>query len=157
MKILLILVVAGLASLSSFVVHLATVEWLPVWIASQMQGLQIQPSWDVRYIAATTSFEYGLAAVALYSLARNKLLVFGVFKASLLFSILLASIHGAFVRQPLMDYVVGNPLHVVLVQNGFKWLVWLLMSFLVVFGFELAIKISGANKALQRSANSSAR
>jgi hypothetical protein len=56
-----------------------------------------------------------------------------------------------------MDYVVGNPLHVVLVQNGFKWLVWLLMSFLVVFGFELAIKISGANKALQRSANSSAR
>jgi hypothetical protein len=84
-------------------------------------------------------------------------LVFGVFKASLLFSILLASIHGAFVRQPLMDYVVGNPLHVVLVQNGFKWLVWLLMSFLVVFGFELAIKISGANKALQRSANSSAR
>jgi hypothetical protein len=147
MKILLILVVAGLASLSSFVVHVATVEWLPAWIASQMQGLQIQPSWDVRYIAAATSFEYGLAAVALYYLARNKLLIFGVFKASLLFSILLASIHGAFVRQPLMDYVVGNPLHVVLVQNGFKWLVWLLMSFLVVFGFELAIKISGANKA----------
>ncbi len=147
MKIILIFVLAIIASMSSLVVHVATVEWLPTWIGSQMQGLQIQPSWDVRYIAAVTSVEYGLAAIALYYLAREKLLAFGVFKAVIIFSILLASIHGAFIRQPLMDYLIGNPMHVVLVQNGFKWLIWIIMSLIVVCGFELIVKKSGANKA----------
>lgn len=142
LKFFLIFLVAVLASLSSFLVHVITAEWLSSWVGSQMQGLQIQPSWNVRYIAAVTSLEYGFAAIGLYYLARNKLLVLGVIKASILFSVLLASIHGAFIRQPFMDYVVGNPLNVVLVQNAFKWLVWLLMSFVVVFGFEFVVKIS---------------
>lgn len=142
MKYVLILIVAVVASASSFVVHIATIEWLPDWVSSQMQGREIQPSWDVRYVAGVTSIEYGVAAVALYYLAREKLIRLGQFKAVLLYSILMTSIHGAFFRQPFMDYVVGNPLHVVLVQNGFKWLVWLLMSFCVVFGFELVIKIT---------------
>ena len=148
MKIILIFVVAVIASTSSFVVHVATVEWLPDWIGNQMQGVSIQPSWDVRYIAGVTSIEYGMAAIALYYLAREKLLDYGKFKSALLFSVLLMAIHGAFVRQPFMDYVVGNPFHVVLVQNGFKWLVWLLMSFCVVFGVELVNKVTGANKPM---------
>ncbi|KUI97284.1 hypothetical protein VRK_34730 [Vibrio sp. MEBiC08052] len=49
--------------------------------------------------------------------------------------------------------MVGNPFHVVLVQNGFEWLVWLLMSFCVVFGFEFVIKITSANKSTQLAAN----
>ena len=137
MKLLPLLIIATVASLSSFVVHVGTVEWLPTWIGNQMQGLQIQASWEVRYIAAITSIEYGIAALALYYFAREKLLCFGVAKASLIFSILLTSIHGAFIRQPLMDFMVGNPIEVVLLQNSFKWLVWFLMSFVVVFGFEL--------------------
>ncbi len=147
MKIFLIFVIAIVASMSSFVVHVATVEWLPAWIASQMQGLQIQPSWNVRFIAAVTSVEYGLAAITLYYLAREKLLAFGKFKATIIYSILLASIHGAFIRQPLMDYLIGNPMHVTLVQNGFKWMIWLIMSLTIVCGFELIVKKSGAINA----------
>ncbi|MCP3922077.1 MAG: hypothetical protein GY714_05760 [Desulfobacterales bacterium] len=140
MKIFLIFVIAIVASMSSFVVHIATVDWLPVWIGNQMQGINIQPSWSVRYVAAVTSVEYGLAGIVLYSLAREKLLVFGTFKTAIIFSILLASIHGAFVRQPLMDYLVGNPMHVALVQNAFKWLIWLIMSFVIVYGYEFIVK-----------------
>ena len=156
MKFFLIFIVAVVASTSSFIVHVATVEWLPSWISSQMEKLSIQPSWDVRYIAGVTSLEYGIAAIALYYLGRNKLIGFGKFKASLVFSVLLMAIHGAFLRQPFMDYVVGNPIHVILVQNFFKWLVWLLMSFCVVFGFEFIIKVACANKSIQPTANSSA-
>ena len=156
MKFFLIFIVAVVASASSFIVHVATVEWLPSWVSGQMQGLPIQPSWDVRYIAGVTSLEYGIAAIALYYLARNKLIGFGKFKAALVFSVLLMAIHGAFLRQPLMDYVVGNPIHVVLVQNFFKWLVWLLMSFCVVFGFEFVIKVACANESIQPTANASA-
>lgn len=141
MKIFLIFIIAVLASASSFIVHVTTVEWLPSWIGNQMQGITVQPSWNIRYIAGITSLEYGLAAIALYYLARDKLLIFGKLKSAILFSILLTAIHGAFFRQPFMDYVVGNPLHVVLVQNGFKWMVWLIMSFCVVYGVEWVDKI----------------
>jgi len=156
MKYFLIFIVAVAASASSFIIHVATVEWLPSWVSGQMQGLSIQPSWDIRYIAGITSLEYGVAAIALYYLARDKLIGFGKFKEALVFSVLLMAIHGAFLRQPFMDYVVGNPVHVVLVQNLFKWLVWLLMSFFVVFGFEFVTKVTCANKSIQPIANASA-
>ena len=146
MKFFLIIVVAAMASASSFIVHVATVEWLPAWVGSQMQGIVIQPSWDVRYVAGITSIEYGLAASTLYYFSRGTLIQFGYFKASLIFAILLAAIHGAFIRQPLMDYIVGNPAHVVLVQNGFQWLIWLLMSFFVVYGSEFIVERLSANK-----------
>jgi len=54
-RIFLFILVAAIASLSSFLVHLVTVEWLPTWIGMQMQGLQTHPSWDVRYIAGVTT------------------------------------------------------------------------------------------------------
>ncbi|WP_020407995.1 hypothetical protein [Hahella ganghwensis] len=139
MKYLLLMMVAAVASASSFIVHVATVEWLPAWIGNQMQGIGVQPSWDIRYIAGLTSIEYGLAASAFYLLARDKLILMGRFKTSLLFATLLAAIHGALLRQPIMDYVIGNPLLVVLVQNSFQWLVWLLMSFLVIYGVEIVM------------------
>lgn len=145
MKYFLFLIVAVVASASSFVVHVATIEWLPAWIGHQMQGVSIQPSWNVRYIAGD-----GIGAIALYYFARNKLIRLGQLKAALLFSILLMAIHGALLRQPLMDYVVGNPIQVALVQNSFKWLVWLLMSCCVVFGFEFVIKLTDKSVGYQR-------
>lgn len=148
MKLFLIFLVAAVASTSSFIIHVISAEWLPTWIGSQMQDILIQPSWDVRYIAGITSIEYGFAAVALYFLARDKLAKFGRFKSSIIFSVLLASIHGAFIRQPFMDFVVGNPVQVVLVQNGFKWLIWIIMAFVVVYGYESLLKLS-VNQSVQ--------
>ncbi|SIO96741.1 hypothetical protein [Vibrio spartinae] len=136
MRIFYFLVVAAIASSSSFIVHIISAEWLPSWVATQMQGMSIQPSWSVRYVALITSIEYGLGATVLYMLAREKLIIFGRMKATIIFSVLLMAIHGAFVRQPLMDFLIGNPIHVVVVQNGFKWLVWLLMSLIVIVGYE---------------------
>ncbi len=142
MKLILIVLLAVLASFSSFIIHVIAVEWLPGWIGTQMQGLQVQPSWDVRYLAAATSIEYGLAAIGLYYLARDKLLAFGKLKSAMIFSALLMAIHGVLLRQPLMDFAIGNPIHVALVQNAFKWLPWIIMAFVVVYGFELIHKLT---------------
>ena len=149
MKYLYLVVITILASASSFIVHISTVEWLPSWIGSQMQGIDIQPSWNFRYIAGATSIEYGFAALAIYFLGRDKLIVHGKVKASLILGIILAAIHGAFIRQPLMDVIIGNPIHVALVQNAFQWLIWFLMSFWIVFGVEFVMmkkKLSKCNK-----------
>lgn len=139
-KLIICFVIAALASASAFVVHVVTVEWLPNWIGSQMAGKQVSPSWDVRYIAMITSIEYGIACLFLYYLLREKILIKGKCIAILILFALLTALHGALLRQPLMDFIVGNPLQVVLVQNGFKYLVWLLMSFVTVLAYERFIK-----------------
>lgn len=141
MKLFLIILLASTTALAGFVIHVIAVEWLPQWISGQMQGIEVQASWDVRYLAAATAIEYGLAAIGLYYLAREKLLSLGKLKAALIFSVLLTAIHGVFLRQPLMDFAIGNPLHVTLVQNGFKWAPWILTAFIVVYGYELIKKI----------------
>lgn len=145
MKIALLIVLVTLSSLSGFVVHVISAEWLPDWIAGEMKGVSVSPSWDVEYTAAVTSVEYGASALLLYHFGREKLIRCGVMKASLIFSCLLAGIHAALIRQPLMDFTIGNPIHVVLVQNSFRWLVWLLMGLIVVWGYEF-IHRKGANK-----------
>jgi len=142
MRVFLILLLVFTASFSGFVIHVLTIEWLPQWIGAQMQNIEITASWDVRYMAAITSIEYGVAALALYLLARKYLLQWGQLNAALFFSMLLIAIQGLLIRQPLMDLMIGNPWHVVVVQNAFKWLPWILMAFIIVFGYELINKIS---------------
>nr|MBF4265025.1 hypothetical protein [Vibrio anguillarum] len=87
-----------------------------------------------------TSLEYGISAIVLYWLIRDKIIKYGQFKAFIILSLLLTALHGALIRQPLMDFVVGNPIEVALVQNAFKWLVWVLMSLVTVYGFERVVK-----------------
>lgn len=122
--------------------HVFTVEWLPEWISTQMQGLEVKPSWDVRYVAAITSIEMGLGALGLYYFGRHRFIQMGRFKSVLLFSALLLALNGRLIRQPLMDFVIGNPWHVAMVQNAFNWLSWILMAFIVVYGYELVISFT---------------
>ncbi len=135
-----LLLVAAVASSSSFIIHVLTVEWLPGWIGQQMEGKTISPSWDVRYIAMITSVEYGVAALLIYHFLRDKILAWGMPLVVLSLFALLAATHGALIRQPLMGYIVGNPIQVVLVQNGSKYLIWFLMAFITVFGYEFLNK-----------------
>ena len=136
MKQLSFFLLVVIASLAGFIVHVIAVEWLPSWIGSQMQGVELKPSWAVRYIAGMTSVEYGFAILILYHFSRDKLLSYGKFKASMFLSALLLALQALLIRQPLMDYLIGNPLHVVIVQNGFIWLSWIILSFITVYGYE---------------------
>ena len=140
MKIFLLIILAITASLSGFIIHVITVEWLPTWIASQMNGVELKPSWAVRYVAAITSIEYGAATIILYALAREKLIKFGLAKASIILSALLLALNALLIRQPFMDYLIGNPIQIVIVQNLFKWLTWIILSFIIVYGYEFINK-----------------
>ena len=140
MKYLQYLAIAALASSLGFIVHVFSAEWVQGWVAQIMQGRSVTPSWDVRYIATLTSLEYGASTIVLYWLIRDKVIKYGKFKAFITLSLLFTALHGALVRQPLMDYIIGNPVEVVLVQNALKWLVWILMSLVVVYGSERLAK-----------------
>ena len=134
-------IVAVLASCCGFLVHLINAEWVNLWVSGQMQNAVLTPSWDVKYVALLTSIEYGLAAVFMYSLMRKQLITRGKLFAVSVFSILLAAIHGAFLRQGLMDWVIGNPFHVVVVQGVMRWLVWVLTAAVVVIGVEFVFNL----------------
>lgn len=140
MKIFQYLIIAALASSCGFIVHVFSAEWLQSWIAQIMEGHKVSSSWAVRYIAILTSLEYGISTLILYWLVRDKIIPYGKFKAFVILSLLLTALHGALIRQPLMDFIIGNPIEVALLQNIFKWLVWILMSFVVVYGSERVVR-----------------
>jgi hypothetical protein len=114
--------IAGAAT--GFAIHLGTQAWIREWVAAHMAGRSVAPSWDVRLLAAATSLELGVATVFVYVLLRKSLPGLPtIFRGALLAALLLA-VTGRLVRQPVMDLAIGNPVSVVLIQDGVAWLTW---------------------------------
>lgn len=113
------------AAATGFVIHVGSQRWVQEWVSARMQGREVTASWDVRYLALASSLEVGIGLVVLYALVRGHL----PFKSSavrgLVLGVLLLAVMGRLVRQPLMNFIIGNPLPVVAVQDGVSWLVWL--------------------------------
>lgn len=138
-KILWFALVVVAASVTGILVHIANIEWALPWIAHQMNSQPLISSWQLRDLAIITSVEYGIAAFAIYLLARNKLQRFGKLTTTVIFAALLLMLHGNLLRQPIMDFATGTVLSVVLLQNGMTWLMWLLVSAIIVYGCEWVI------------------
>ncbi|MEM9634602.1 MAG: hypothetical protein AAGA50_24950 [Pseudomonadota bacterium] len=132
-----ILAAASLAAAAGFVIHVFTVEWIHEWVAGQMAGKTVQPSWDVRVPAALSSMEMGLALTICYALLKYRFPGLRWWIGGFGLGCLMLAVQGRLLRQPLMNWLVGNPIEVVLVQDGIAWLTWLVMALIVAFVFEL--------------------
>ncbi len=132
------MIAATLASLTGFVIHVFSHEWVMAWITKHIQGHEdnIAEAWDVRYIAAITSIETGIGLVVLYALLHSAL----PFKSSLVrgfaLGILLLAVMGSLFRQPIMNLVAGNPPSVVIVQDGITWFTWLAASIIAALVYD---------------------
>ena len=132
---------AVLATVASFGIHLATAAWLPGWLADRMVGVEMLASWDVRYLAGATSIEYVLGSMLMYALMRRSLLGWRPWARIVVFTLLILSTRGLLMRQPLMDWAIGNPMDVVVIQNGLKALVWIVVASLSAIGVEWFYRI----------------
>ena len=132
---------AVLATVASFGIHLATAAWLPGWLADRMVGVEMLASWDVRYLAGATSIEYVLGSMLMYALMRRSLLGWRPWARFVVFTLLILSTRGLLMRQPLMDWAIGNPMDVVVIQNGLKALVWIVVASLSAIGVEWFYRI----------------
>ena len=132
---------AVLATVASFGIHLATAAWLPGWLADRMVGVEMLASWDVRYLAGATSIEYVLGSMLMYTLMRRPLLGWRPWARIVVFTLLILSTRGLLMRQPLMDWAIGNPIDVVVIQNGLKALVWIVVASLSAIGVEWFYRI----------------
>jgi hypothetical protein len=130
------LAAASLAAFLGFFIHVATQEPIRSWVASQMQGQGVAPSWDVRYLALITSLESGIGLVAFYAIIRKALPSCSTLARGAILALLLLMSMGRLIRQPAMNLAIGNPLAVVAVQDGISWLLWLLMSLVVALVFD---------------------
>ena len=130
------LVAAVAAGVVGFVVHVGTQAWVQAWVTERMHGREVTASWDVRYIALATSVEVGLGLVVLYALVRRAMPVKSAVLRGLLLGVVLLAVMGRLVRQPLMNLVIGNPLSVVIVQDGVSWVLWLAAAITAAVVFE---------------------
>lgn len=128
---------ASAAAGTGFLIHVSSQGWVRSWVSSRMQGREVVSSWDVRYVALATSLETGVGLVILYALIRPALPGKSSFVRGLLLGVLLLAVMGRLVRQPLMDFVVGNPLPVVAVQDGISWVLWICVCVVVAAAYDL--------------------
>ena len=146
-------IAAVLSSLSAFAIHVFSQEWVLAWITEHIQGHEgsIATSWDVRYVAAVTSVETGVGLVVLYALLRSALPFKSSFLRGLILGVLLLAVMGSLLRQPFMNLVVGNPLSVVVVQDGITWIVWLVASVIVALTYDWLSPRVGPNSSCMDS------
>lgn len=78
----------------------------------------------MKYLAAITSIETGFGIIILYHFIHKSLPSKNSFYKGIILWLLLLAIMGRLVRQPLMDYAIGNTAYVSLLQNISSWLVW---------------------------------
>src|SRR5437868_4664010 len=120
-KILQILLPTIAASAAGFFPHKLFADWLPQWVASHMEGVQIKfPPYGPEVVvpAALSYVEPGLAYLAAYVLVRKATPSSSVLVRALLVAALCLGLEGSIVRMPLMQLVIGNPLWVTLVQHA---------------------------------------
>lgn len=119
-----------------FLIHVGSQGWIRSWVSAHMQGREVIPSWDVRYVALLTSLETGIGLVILYALIRPALPGRSSLLRGLLLGVLMLAVMGRLFRQPVMNLVIGNPLPVVAVQDGISWVLWICMAIVVAAVYD---------------------
>jgi hypothetical protein len=130
---------AAAAAAIGFLFHVVTSEHVSRWITAHMKGRNITSSRNVILPAAITSLEMGIGLVIFYALIRDHLPVANLVLRGIIVGLLILAITGRLFRQPFMNWLVGCPIKVVLVQDGVIWLNWLLMSVSLVLVYEMLI------------------
>ncbi|PHM73227.1 hypothetical protein [Xenorhabdus kozodoii] len=136
----IILIVSILTAFIGFIVHVINVEWLIPYIRSEVNNVSVLPSWDVRYLAAFTSIETGFGITILYILIKKGMPTYNSFTRGIIMWLLELAIMGRLVRQPLMDFAIGNPFLISMLQNSISWINWFLICLITTFLYDYLIK-----------------
>ncbi|WMV71598.1 hypothetical protein QL112_015820 [Xenorhabdus griffiniae] len=137
----IILIVSMFTAFIGFIVHVINVEWLIPYIRSEVNNVSVLPSWDVRYLAAFTSIETGFGITILYILIKKGMPTYNSFTRGIIMWLLELAIMGRLVRQPLMDFAIGNPVLISILQNSISWINWFLICLITTFLYDYLIKL----------------
>ncbi|WP_338803520.1 hypothetical protein WDV76_15575 [Xenorhabdus griffiniae] len=136
----IILIVSISTAFIGFIVHVINVEWLIPYIRSEVNNVSVLPSWDVRYLAAFTSIETGFGITILYTLIKKGMPTYNSFTRGIIMWLLELAIMGRLVRQPLMDFAIGNSVLISILQNSISWINWFLICLVTTFLYDYLIK-----------------
>ncbi|WP_053067707.1 hypothetical protein [Muribacter muris] len=146
MKAIIFILTAIFVSMCGFILHVAIVEWLDPYLQSQLSDIQTVPSWEVKYLAALTSIETGIGMTFLYLLLKQTLSGRSVLVRGTIMAVIELAIMGRLIRQPLMDYAIGNPLYIAILQNMSSWIVWWVMGLATTLVYDFLFAKYIANK-----------
>ncbi|MEQ1975852.1 hypothetical protein [Xenorhabdus sp. SGI240] len=137
----IILIVSIFTAFIGFIVHVINVELLIPYIRSEVNNVSVLPSWDVRYLAAFTSIETGFGITILYIFIKRGMPTYNSFTRGIIMWLLELAIMGRLVRQPLMDFAIGNPFLISILQNSISWVNWFFICLITTFLYDYLIKL----------------
>lgn len=132
---LFILVVVTI-SLLGFGIHFVSLDWVMSYGEEAMAGHIVKPFGGIHYASAITSVEMGLGFLLIYGLVRNSLSELDFLDRGVLLGILMLMVNGQLFRQSFMEWWIGNPVSIVVVQGGIVWILWIAMGIAGVFLYE---------------------
>ncbi|KLU14381.1 MULTISPECIES: hypothetical protein [Xenorhabdus] len=137
----IILIVSIFTAFIGFIVHVINVELLMPYIRSEVNNVSVLPSWDVRYLAAFTSIETGFGITILYIFIKRGMPTSNSFTRGIIMWLLELAIMGRLVRQPLMDFAIGNSFLISILQNSISWINWFFICLITTFLYDYLIKL----------------
>lgn len=108
-----------------FFIHVALGSTVQAVVAENMKGVAIlKPPYGplITSIAGLTALIPALFSLVLYMVIRKQIPGKAPLIKGLFFGALILLLKGQLIRQPLMNYLVGNPLWVVVLQQSEIWL-----------------------------------
>ncbi len=135
------LLAAAVASAVGFAIHVVDQLIVPAWVQRQMRGVPSAgpPAGGTLVAAALTSIEIGAACCILYALLRSATPTLRPIPRGLLAGVLILAIGGQLIRQPLMNWLIGNPPRVVLAMAAGPWLTSLAMGVVIAVLWEVVV------------------
>ena len=136
--VLRLLLVAAAASAVGFVIHVTDQNIVPPWVQRQMRGVPSAgpPAGWTFAAAALSSIEIGAGYAILYALLRLATPTLRPIARGLLTGTLALALGGQLIRQPLMNWIIGNPIYVTLAMAVGPWLTSLAMGVVLALSYE---------------------
>lgn len=104
-----------------FVLHVYFFYYTQGLIASLMQGVDVlKPPYGsaINVVAFLTAFIPTAAKVGLYYLIGKHLWFSSKLGKGFVYGLLLSLLRGELIREPVMNYLIGNPIEVIFIQQG---------------------------------------
>ena len=142
LKLVLVVVISTVIGLST---HIYLLKIISPVIAERMQGVVIQkPPYSVviTTIAYITFVFPAIGTVLVYYFIQDVFPGKSRVVKGVLFGLLILLVKGELLRQPIMNFIVGNPIKITLLQQSQVWLSNLIMCVIIaLFTPALQVKL----------------
>lgn len=130
---------ACLCTALAMTVHIKLQHFCVQYVSTHMEGVTVAHAPYNTFITSMAYLTFVVQALVVcfaYYLVRDYMPCKSAFGRGCLFGLFIMLMNGELLRQPFMNYLVGNPVLVILVQQGQVWISTLVASIVIAWVLE---------------------